>query len=158
MTVEVKEISKRSVVETAEDDLPANLKSSGITSEIDYLKRLKLRSQIIANNTVGGGLHADELAIAKFKSAEDSRLEKYYGKLIILYNKTIKEPANKITRTPAENEAVMQAKMELAYLYSIYGYKPLYQLAHDLSEVERVQKSNNEIKNLTSDMTGAFTV
>ena len=64
MTVEVKEISKRSVVETAEDDLPSNLKSSGITSEIDYLKRLKLRSQIMANNTVGGGLHADELAMA----------------------------------------------------------------------------------------------
>ena len=54
MTVEVKEISKRSVVETAEDDLPANLKSSGITSEIDYLKRLKLRSQIIANGSAGG--------------------------------------------------------------------------------------------------------
>ena len=158
MTVEIKEISKRSVVETAEDDLPANLKSSGITSEIDYLKRLKLRSQILANNSIGGGLHDDELAIAGFKSAEDSRLEKYYGKLIILYNKTIKEPANKIERTPAEKEAVMQAKMELAYLYSIYGYKNLYSLAHDLSEVERVQNSNEEIKGLTTSMASAFTV
>ena len=156
MTVEVKEISKRSVVETAEDDLPANLKSSGITSEIDYLKRLKLRSQIIANNTVGGGLHADELAIPKFKSAEDSRLEKYYGKLIILYNKTIKAPAG-LELTPGEKSAIMQAKMELAYLYSIYGYKSLYQLAHDLSEVERVQNSNEEIKGLTKSMTSAFT-
>ena len=147
-----KEISKRSVVETAEDDLPANLKSSGITSEIDYLKRLKLRSQIIANHAAHGGLHVDEIAIAKFKSAEDSRLEKYYGKLIILYNKTIKEPANKIDRTPAEKEAVMQAKMELAYLYSIYGYKNLYSLAHDLSEVQRVQKSNDEIKHLSENL------
>jgi hypothetical protein len=154
MTVEVKEISKRSVVETAEDDLPANLKSSGITSEIDYLKRLKLRSQIIANNTVGGGLHADELAIAKFKSAEDTRLEKYYGQLINLYNKTIVEHGD----DDAKRKAVMQSKMELAYLYSIYGYKNLYQLAHDLSEVERVQKSNNEIKNLTEDMADAFKV
>ena len=92
MTVELKEISKRSVVETAEDDLPANLKSSRVTSEIDYLKRLKLRSQIMANNAAASGsLHEDELAIAGFKSAEDSRLEKYYGKLIILYNKTIAE-------------------------------------------------------------------
>ena len=156
MTVEVKEISKRSVVETAEDDLPANLKSSGITSEIDYLKRLKLRSQIIANNTVGGGLHADELAIAKFKSAEDTRLEKYYGKLIILYNKTIKAPAG-LELTDGEKAAIMQAKMELSYLYSIYGYKNLYQLAHDLSEVERVQNSNEEIKGLTQSMSKAFT-
>ena len=152
MTVEVKEISKRSVVETAEDDLPANLKSSGITSEIDYLKRLKLRSQIMANNATGGGLHADEIAIAKFKSAEDTRLEKYYGQLINLYNKTIVEHGD----DDVKRKAVMQSKMELAYLYSIYGYKNLYQLAHDLSEVERVQKSNNEIKNLTSDMAGAF--
>ena len=156
MTVEIKEISKRSVVETAEDDLPANLKSSGITSEIDYLKRLKLRSQIIANNATHGGLHADEIAIAKFKSAEDSRLEKYYGKLIILYNKTIKEPAG-VEPTPDEKKAKMQAKMELAYLYSIYGYKNLYSLAHDLSEVERVQNSNEEIKGLTTSMSKAFT-
>ena len=154
MTVEVKEISKRSMVETAEDDLPANLKSSGITSEIDYLKRLKLRSQIMANNATGGGLHADEIAIAKFKSAEDTRLEKYYGQLINLYNKTIVEHGD----DDAKRKVVMQSKMELAYLYSIYGYKNLYQLAHDLSEVERVQKSNNEIKNLTNDMKDAFTV
>ena len=154
MTVEVKEISKRSVVETAEDDLPANLKSSGITSEIDYLKRLKLRSQIMANNATGGGLHADEIAIAKFKSAEDTRLEKYYGQLINLYNKTIVEHGD----DDAKRKAVMQSKMELAYLYSIYGYKNLYQLAHDLSEVERVQRSNNEIKNLTNDMKDAFKV
>ena len=153
MTVEVKEISKRSVVETAEDDLPANLKSSGITSEIDYLKRLKLRSQIIANSSAGG-LQPDEITIAKFKSAEDKRLEKYYGQLINLYNKTIVEH----DEDPTKRKAVMQSKMELAYLYSIYGYKNLYQLAHDLSEVERVQKSNNEIKNLTKDMAGAFTV
>ena len=154
MVVEVKEISKRSVVETAEDDLPANLKSSGITSEIDYLKRLKLRSQIMANNATGGGLHADEIAIAKFKSAEDTRLEKYYGQLINLYNKTIVEHKD----VPAERQKVLKSKQELAYLYSIYGYKNLYQLAHDLSEVERVQKSNNEIKNLTDDMADAFKV
>ena len=42
--------------------------------------------------------------------------------------------------------------MELAYLYSIYGYKNLYQLAHDLSEVQRVQKSNDEIKHLSENL------
>ena len=153
MTVEVKEISKRSVVETAEDDLPANLKSSGITSEIDYLKRLKLRSQIISNSA-SGNLKPDEIAIASFKSAEDTRLEKYYGKLINLYNKTIVQKGD----TGYDGAKVLRSKQELAYLYSIYGYKNLYQLAHDLSEVERVQKSNDEIKNLTEDMKDAFTV
>jgi len=158
MTVEIKEISKRSVVETAEDDLPANLKSSSVSSEIDYLKRLKLRTQIMANletsKKTTSPKYADELAIATFKSAEDARIEKYYGKLIVLYNKTIIEHGD----DPTKRKAVMQSKMELAYLYSIYGYKNLYQLAHDLSEVERVQKSNNEIKNLTSDMADAFTL
>ena len=150
MTVEIKEISKRSVVETAEDDLPANLKSSGVSSEIDYLKRLKLRTQIMANLKVSDkdapdGPHKDEIAIAGFKSAEDKRIEKYYGKLIILYNRSVDEDVSK-------KSDKLQAKMELAYLYSIYGYKNLYQLAHDLSEVERVQKSNEEIKNLSRDL------
>ena len=90
MTVEIKEISKRSSVETAEDDLPANLKSAGVSSEIDYLKRLKLRTQIMANLKTSGNIadakHRDEIAIAGFKSAEDARIEKYYGKSIILYN------------------------------------------------------------------------
>ena len=150
MTVEIKEISKRSVVETAEDDLPANLKSSGVSSEIDYLKRLKLRTQIMANLKVSekdapDGPHKDELLIAGFKSAEDARIEKYYGKLIKLYNRSVDE-------NPSKSDDKLKAKMELAYLYSIYGYKNLYQLAHDLSEVQRVQKSNDEIKHLSENM------
>ena len=150
MTVEIKEISKRSSVETAEDDLPTNLKSTGVSSEIDYLKRLKLRTQIMANlKATGGdsatGPHKDEIAIAGFKSAEDARIEKYYGKLIILYNKSVEESKGK-------EDDKLKAKMELAYLYSIYGYKNLYQLAHDLSEVQRVQKSNDEIKHLSENL------
>ena len=149
MTVEIKEISKRSSVETAEDDLPANLKSTGVSSEIDYLKRLKLRTQIMANLKVSDKLldvkHRDELAIAGFKSAEDARIEKYYGKLIKLYNRSVDEDSGK-------KADKLKAKMELAYLYSIYGYKNLYSLAHDLSEVQRVQKSNDEIKHLSENL------
>jgi hypothetical protein len=110
MTVEIKEISKRSVIETAEDDLPQNMRSSGVTSEIDYLKRLKLRSQIMANHAASSSLHDDELAIAGFKSAEDMRIEKYYGKLIVLYNKSVDE-------TTGHEADKLNAKMELAYLY-----------------------------------------
>ena len=50
MTVEVKEIIKQNAIETAEDDMPRKLQSSGISSEIDFLKRIKLRAQILASN------------------------------------------------------------------------------------------------------------
>ena len=78
------------------------------------------------------------------------RIEKYYGKLIVLYNKSVDERGGK-------EADKLNAKMELAYLYSIYGYKNLYQLAHDLSEVERVQKSNDEIKNLSKTLSSLKT-
>ena len=45
MTVEVKEIVKQNAIESAEDDMPHKLSSSGIHSEIDFLKRIKLRAQ-----------------------------------------------------------------------------------------------------------------
>lgn len=155
MTVEIKEIASRSNVETAEDDLPAKLQPSGISSEIDYLKRLKLRTQIQGNlkaisETEAEAKKLPEYSIATFKSAEDARIEKYYSKLISIYKRSVVEKP--------ENETAIQdkltAKMELAYLYSIYGYKNLYQLAHDLSEVERVQNSNEEIKNLSKTLNG----
>ena len=148
MTVEIKEISKRSEVETAEDDLPQRLAPSGISSEIDYLKRLKLKSQIAVNAAgTAGVLSTQELAIAKFKSLEDTRIEKYYSNLIKVYQASIVE----VEPTDTDGKkAKLDAKMKLAYLYSIYGYKNLYSLAHDLSEVERVQKSNDEIKELSN--------
>ena len=148
MTVEIKEISKRSEVETAEDDLPQKLAPSGINSEIDYLKRLKLRSQIAVNAVTAGALSDQEVAIAKFKSAEDTRIERYYSNLITVYNASVVNIAD--PRDETAKKAKLDAKMKLAYLYSIYGYKNLYSLAHDLSEVERVQKSNDEIKELSN--------
>ena len=147
MTVEIKEISKRSEVETAEDDLPQRLAPSGISSEIDYLKRLKLKSQIAVNASTAGVLSTQELAIAKFKSLEDTRIEKYYSNLIKVYQASIVEVESS---DETGKKAKLDAKMKLAYLYSIYGYKNLYSLAHDLSEVERVQKSNDEIKELSN--------
>ena len=145
MTVEIKEISKRSEVETAEDDLPQRLAPSGINSEIDYLKRLKLKSQIAVNASTSGVLSTQELAIAKFKSLEDTRIEKYYSNLIKVYKASIVDATD-----DAAKKDKLDAKMKLAYLYSIYGYKNLYSLAHDLSEVERVQNSNDEIKQLSN--------
>ena len=148
MTVEVKEIVKQNAIETAEDDMPRKLQSSGISSEIDFLKRIKLRAQILASapalTTAGTPLSADDISAVSFESKEDKRKKGYYAKLIKVYNESVETDVAKVT---AVNK--LQAKMKLSYLYSIYGMKDLYELACDLSQVERVQESNEEIKGLS---------
>ena len=152
MTVEVKEIIKQNAIETAEDDMPRKLQSSGISSEIDFLKRIKLRAQILASapalTAAGTPLSADDIAAVGFESKEDKRKKGYYAKLINVYNASvvaIADPTN-----VAAVKAKLEAKMKLSYLYSIYGMKDLYELACDLSQVERVQESNEEIKGLST--------
>ena len=148
MTVEVKEIVKQNAIETAEDDMPRKLQSSGISSEIDFLKRIKLRAQILASNeTLTTKLSADDISAVSFESKEDKRKKGYYAKLINVYNASVAhaDPLN-----AAAVKAKLEAKMKLSYLYSIYGMKDLYELACDLSQVERVQESNEEIKGLSS--------
>ena len=155
MTVEVKEIIKQNAIETAEDDMPRKLQSSGISSEIDFLKRIKLRAQILtsAASLVGtvNKLSDDDIAAVSFESKEDKRKKEYYAKLIKVYNASVAPAAaNTGIYTPDETTAKLQAKMKLSYLYSIYGMKDLYELACDLSQVQRVQESNEEIKGLST--------
>ena len=153
MTVEVKEIVKQNAIETAEDDMPKKLQSSGISSEIDFLKRIKLRAQILASapalTTAGTPLSADDIAAVSFESKEDKRKKGYYAKLITVYNKSVAPLTTPAAPDPGEVKAKLEAKMKLSYLYSIYGMKDLYELACDLSQVERVQESNEEIKGLS---------
>ena len=154
MTVEVKEIVKQNAIETAEDDMPRKLQSSGISSEIDFLKKIKLRAQILhANESIGADnkLSVDDIEAVSFESKEDKRKKCYYAKLIKVYNASVAPAAaNTGIYTADETTAKLQAKMKLSYLYSIYGMKDLYELACDLSQVERVQESNEEIKGLSS--------
>ena len=153
MTVEVKEIIKQNAIETAEDDMPKKLQSSGISSEIDFLKRIKLRAQILhANESIGADnkLSVDDIEAVSFESKEDKRKKGYYAKLITVYNKSVAPITNPAVPDAGEVAAKLQAKMKLSYLYSIYGMKDLYELACDLSQVERVQESNEEIKGLSS--------
>ena len=149
MTVEVKEIIKQNAIETAEDDMPKKLQSSGISSEIDFLKRIKLRAQILNANVVltaaGKALSVDDIEAVSFESKEDKRKKGYYAKLIKVYNDSVETDAAKVTAAKK-----LEAKMKLSYLYSIYGMKDLYELACDLSQVERVQESNEEIKGLST--------
>jgi hypothetical protein len=149
MTVEVKEIVKQNAIETAEDDMPRKLQSSGIHSEIDFLKRIKLRAQILSSNeNLTTKLSEDDIAAVSFESKEDKRKKGYYAKLIKIYNASVVPIAD--LSDEGAKAAKLQAKMKLSYLYSIYGMKDLYELACDLSNVERVQESNEEIKGLSS--------
>ena len=151
MTVEVKEIIKQNAIEPAEDDMPRKLQSSNISSEIDFLKRIKLRAQILhANEGLTDKLSVDDIAAVSFESKEDRRKKGYYAKLITVYNKSVAPLTTPAAPNPAEVKAKLEAKMKLSYLYSIYGMKDLYELACDLSQVERVQESNEEIKGLST--------
>ena len=139
MTIEVKQILKPKSVETAEDEMPDRLKSSDISSEIDFLKRIKLKAQILQSahllkDTGANALPAADIAAARFESQEDLRKKKYYHKLIELYEKTSDPDAG----------LKLQAKKDLAYLYSVYGMKDLYELACDLSKIERTKDTNAE--------------
>ena len=139
MTVEVKQTLKPTSIETAEDDMPNKLRSSGISSEIDFLKRIKLKAQILQSahllkDTGANALPAADIAAARFESQEDIRKKKYYHKLIQLYEQTSNPDAN----------LKLQAKKDLAYLYSVYGMKDLYELACDLSNIERTTETNSE--------------
>ena len=149
MTVEVKQILKPKSVETAEDEMPDRLKSSDISSEIDFLKRIKLKAQILqsANSLSTADLKYqisnEDVAAASFESQEDKRKKKFYSKLIALYNKSI-DDGNAVTK--------LQAKKDLAYLYSVYGMKDLYELACDLSNIERTTETNKEATSVANDI------
>ena len=155
MTVEIREIVKHNPVERQEDEMPDKMKSSGITSEIEFLKRIKLKAQILAADkqiSVGGGtgLPQDDVAAASFESAEDKRKKKFYAKLIDLYKLSTGEPT-KLVRTVTPDKK-LDAKMKLAYMYSVYGMKDLYELACDLARIEATQESNAEITKLSDSL------
>jgi hypothetical protein len=151
MTIEVKQILKPNAVETAEDEMPDRMKSSDISSEIDFLKRIKLKAQILQSAEALSGkatqfqISADDVAAASFESAEDKRKKKFYSKLINLYNKSIDN---------TDPDAKLEAKKNLAYLYSVYGMKDLYELACDLSKIQRTQEHNTEALSVSDNILG----
>ena len=151
MTIEVKQILKPNAVETAEDEMPDRMKSSDISSEIDFLKRIKLKAQILQSAEALSGkatqfqISADDVAAASFESQEDKRKKKFYSRLIKLYNASIDN---------TDADAKLKAKKDLAYLYSVYGMKDLYELACDLSKIERTTETNNEATTVASNILG----
>ena len=77
-------MAKKSASDQIENELGEKLVSTKITSEIDYLKKMKLRSYLQTNGT------AETKAIASFQSADDKRKEQTYVKLIQHYSAFLK--------------------------------------------------------------------
>ena len=129
-------MAKKSASDQIENELGEHLSTSKITSEIDYLKKMKLRSYLQTHGA------SDEVkAIASFQSADDKRKEEIYVKLIKLYKDSEKEE-----REEAEGKKPGRAKRnELANIYSVFGYQDLYSIACVISEIQRVKQSNKNV-------------
>ena len=92
------------------------LQSSGISSEIDFLKRIKLRAQILSANvaiaaSAGVKLSADDITAVSFESKKDKRKKEYYAKLIGVYNASVKPLSTPAAPDANEVAAKLQAKM-----------------------------------------------
>ena len=64
-------MAKKSTSDSLENDMGKSLTSTKITSEIDFLKRMKLKAQIAGY----AGATEDVKAISKFESADDKRVQ-----------------------------------------------------------------------------------
>ena len=126
-------MAKKSTSDSLENDMSKTLTSTKITSEIDFLKRMKLKAQIAGY----AGASAETKTIAEFESSDDKRVQANYVKLISLYNESEKE----IVATPT----VRVKRNELANIYSVFGFNDLYSIASTISEIERVRSANDDI-------------
>ena len=77
-------MAKKSTSDSLENDMGKTLISTKITSEIDFLKRMKLKAQIAGFP----GATSSTKAIAEFESSDDKRVQNNYVKLIKLYIST----------------------------------------------------------------------
>ena len=137
MTVNAIPMAKQTKEEVVENDLGTTLKSSKITSEIDFLKRMKLKQQISKES----GADASLKAIADFQSADDKRIQEVYAKLIEIYQKAEAEKAAAV-RDPSTPRTDRNTR---ANIYSQFGYKSLYDIASIVSEIQRVRSENDDI-------------
>jgi hypothetical protein len=137
MSVNAIPMAKQTKEEVVENDLGKTLKSSKITSEIDFLKRMKLKQQISTN----AGTDASLKAIAEFQSADDKRIQDVYAKLIAMYKAAEKEKVDEAGK-PDQNRTNRNI---LANLYAQFGYKDLYEIAAVVAEIKRVKQENEDI-------------
>ena len=125
-------MAKKSASDQIENELGEHLSTSKITSEIDYLKKMKLRSYLQTHGA------SDEVkAIASFQSQDDKRKEQTYVKLIALYKAAEEEEK--------ENKKERTKRNEMASIYATFGYEDLYSIACVISEIQRVKQSNKNV-------------
>jgi hypothetical protein len=137
MSVNAIPMAKQTKEEVVENDLGKTLKSSKITSEIDFLKRMKLKQQISTN----AGTDASLKAIAEFQSADDKRIQDVYAKLIAMYKAAEKEKVDEAGKPDQDRKN----RNILANLYAQFGYKDLYEIAAVVAEIKRVKQENEDI-------------
>lgn len=138
MTVNAIPMAKQTASETVENDLGKTLASTKVTSEIDFLKRMKLRKQITQYiGTTPSAEDATLKEIADFQSADDKRIQDVYAKLIKMYQAAEAEKAG--------GTAERKARNEMANIYAQFGYKDLYQIAAVIAEIKRVKTENEDI-------------
>ena len=137
MTVNAIPMAKQTKEEVVENDLGKTLKSSKITSEIDFLKRMKLKQTISKEAKDDPTLKA----IADFQSADDKRIQDVYAKLITIYQNAEKEKAA-AARDPS---TARTNRNVLANIYAQFGYKDLYEIAAIVAEIKRVKQENEDI-------------
>jgi len=139
-------MAKQSASETIENDLGRHLKSSPITSEIDFLKKMKLKTQLmdsVKNSSLSAKEKDSLTAIAKFQSNDDKRIQETYSKLIKVYQDAEAEKNDKDSNKPGE--VVRTKRNELSNLYSQFGYRDLYDIASTISEIQRTVVENRDI-------------
>ena len=124
--------------ETVENDLGKTLKSSKITSAIDFLKRMKLKKYI---SSLAGVAGTPLKEIVDFQSTDDERIQKIYAKLIQMYTAAEAEKAAAV----AEPATPRTARNVLSNLYAQFGYKDLYEIAAVIAEIQRVKSENEDI-------------
>ena len=105
---------------------PHNLTKSQVNSEIDMLKRIKLRAEIKQLASVNNGEFVDRnlQEIASFESADDKRIQQFYKGLIELYNRAHENPSS-------------PDYFKLNYFYARMGHISLYEMACKLAENQR---------------------
>ena len=135
-------MSKKSASDQIENELGEKLVSTKITSEIDYLKKMKLRSYLQTNGS-------DEAkAIASFQSQDDKRKEQTYVKLINLYKKAEDEEKDELA---GKNPGRVK-RNEMSNVYATFGYSDLYSIACDISEIQRVKQSNKNVLSIVENI------
>ena len=135
-------MAKKSASDQIENELGEKLVSTKITSEIDYLKKMKLRSYLQTNGT------PEAKAIASFQSQDDKRKEQTYVKLIALYKAAEDEEK-------AELEGSKPGRIkrnEMSNVYATFGYSDLYSIACVVSEIQRVKQSNKNVLSIVENI------